>query len=94
MPTCPTTRAMDDTIDFDLTMPMPPEDGQQRIKEDCKKIADLFEASSAALFETQDGLFSHLEFDEAAKFGRFGAYLRDHGLLRVDAVHTKSDKVH
>ncbi len=85
---------MDNTIDFDLTMPIPAEEGQQTIKEDCKRIADLFEASSTSLFETQDGLIFHLEFDEAEKFGRFVAYLRDHGLLRVDAVHTKSDKIH
>jgi hypothetical protein len=85
---------MDDTIDFDLTMPVPAADKQERIKEDCKKIADLFEASATAMFEGQDGLIFHLEFDDAAKFGRFAAYLRSHGLLRVDAVHTKSDKIH
>jgi hypothetical protein len=84
---------MDDTIDFDLTMPVPGENGQERIKEDCKKIADLFEASSTALFETQDGLVFHLEFDQVEKFGRFAEYLRAHGLLRVDAVHTKSNRV-
>ncbi|PYT65602.1 MAG: hypothetical protein DMG39_28835 [Acidobacteria bacterium] len=85
---------MDDTIDFDLTMPVPPEDGQERIKEDCKKIADLFEASATALFETQDGLVFHLEFDDVAKFGRFAEYLKAQGLLRIDAIHTKSNKIH
>jgi len=85
---------MDDTIDFDLTMPAPREDGQERIKGDCKKIADLFEASSTSLFETPDGLVFHLEFDGVEKFARFAEYLRVHGLLRVDAVHTKSSRVH
>jgi hypothetical protein len=84
---------MDKTIDFDLTMPLP-KGGQERIKEDCKKIADLFEASSTSMFEAQDGLVFHLEFDDVAKFGRFAQYLEAHGLLRIDAVHTKSDKVH
>jgi len=85
---------MDDTIDFDLTLPVPAEDKQDLIKEDCKKIADLFEASATAMFEGQDGLIFHLEFDDAAKFGKFTEYLRTHGLLRVDRVQTKSDKVH
>jgi hypothetical protein len=85
---------MDDTIDFDLTLPVPAKDRQERIKEDCKRIADLFEASSTGMFETQDGLVFHLEFDDAKKFGKFAEYLRAHGLLRVDAIHTKSDKVH
>ncbi|PYT93035.1 MAG: hypothetical protein DMG36_11925 [Acidobacteria bacterium] len=85
---------MDNTIDFDLTMPVPAADKQERIKEDCKKIADLFEASATAMFEGQDGLIFHLEFDDAAKFGKFAEYLRFHGLLRVDAIHTKSDKIH
>lgn len=85
---------MDDTIDFDLTLPKPAEDKQERLKEDCKKIADLFEASATAMFEGQDGLIFHLEFDDAAKFGKFATYLRSHGLLRIDRVQTKSDKVH
>jgi len=85
---------MDDTIDFDLTMPVPAADKQKQIKEDCKKIADLFEASATAMFEGQDGLILHLEFDDAAKFGKFAEYLRAHGLLRMDRVQTKSDKVH
>jgi hypothetical protein len=85
---------LDDTIDFDLTMPVPCEDGQEKIKEDCKKIADLFEASSTSLFETQDGLIFHLEFDGVEKFARFAEYLSAHGLLRLDAVHTKSSRVH
>jgi hypothetical protein len=85
---------MDDTIDFDLTMPIPAEDKQQQIKKDCKKIADLFEASATAMFEGQDGLIFHLEFDDAAKFGKFAEYLRSHGLLRVDRIQTKSDRVH
>lgn len=85
---------MDDTIDFDLTIPVPTEDKQEQIKEDCKKIADLFEASSTAMFEAQDGLVFHLEFDDAAKFGKFAEYLKAHGLLRVDRIQTKSDKVH
>lgn len=38
---------MDDTIDFDLTMPAPAADKE----ENCKKIADLFEASATAMFE-------------------------------------------
>lgn len=85
---------MDDTIDFDLTIPVPTEDKQEQIKEDCKKIADLFEASSTAMFEAQDGLIFHLEFDDAAKFGKFAEYLKAHGLLRVDRIQTKSDRVH
>lgn len=85
---------MDDTIDFDLTLPVPTEDEQEQIKEDCKKIADLFEASATAMFEAQDGLVFHLEFDDATKFGKFAEYLRSHGLLRVDRIQTKSDKVH
>lgn len=85
---------MDDTIDFDLTMPAPEPEKQEQIKEDCKKIADLFEASATAMFEGQDGLIFHLEFDDATKFGKFTEYLRSHGLLRVDRVQTKSDKVH
>jgi hypothetical protein len=85
---------MDDTIDFDLTMPVPAEDKQQQIKKDCKKIADLFEASATAMFEGQDGLIFHLEFDDAAKFGKFAEYLRSHGLLRVDRIQTKSHRVH
>ena len=85
---------MDDTIDFDLTMPVPAENKQEQIKKDCKKIADVFEASGTAMFEGQDGLIFHLEFDDAAKFGRFAEYLRSHGLLRVDRIQTKSDKVH
>lgn len=85
---------MDDTIDFDLTMPAPAPDKQEQIKEDCKKIADLFEASSTAMLEGQDGLIFHLEFDDAAKFGKFAEYLKAHGLLRVDCIQTKSGKVH
>ena len=85
---------MDDTIDFDLTMPAPAPEKQEQIKEDCKKIADLFEASATAIVEGQDGLIFHLEFDDAAKFGKFAEYLRSHGLLRVDRIQTKSDKVH
>ena len=85
---------MDDTIDFDLTIPAPAPDKQEQIKKDCKKIADLFEASSTAMFEAQDGLVFHLEFDDAAKFGKFAEYLKAHGLLRVDRIQTKSDKVH
>jgi hypothetical protein len=85
---------MDDTIDFDLTMPLPPDDRQERVKEDCKKIADLFEASSTAMFETQNGLIFHLEFDEVEKFVTFVEYLKAYGLLRVDAVHTKNGLVH
>ena len=85
---------MDDTIDFDLTMPVPTEEKQDQIKEDCKKIADLFEASATAMFEGEDGLIFHLEFDDAAKFGKFAEYLRSHGLLRVDRIQTKSDRVH
>lgn len=85
---------MDDTIDFDLTLPAPAPDKQEQIKEDCKKIADLFEASATAMFEGQDGLIFHLEFDDAAKFGKFAEYLRAHGLLCVDRIQTKSDKVH
>jgi hypothetical protein len=46
------------------------------------------------MFEAQDGLVFHLEFDDAAKFGKFTEYLRSHGLLRVDRIQTKSDKVH
>lgn len=42
---------MDDTIDFDLTMPAPAADKDEQIKENCKKIADLFEASATAMFE-------------------------------------------
>lgn len=85
---------MDDTIDFDLTMPVPTEDKHEQIKEDCKKIADLFEASATAMFEGQDGLIFHLEFDDAVKFGKFAEYLSSHGLLRVDRIQTRSDKVH
>jgi hypothetical protein len=85
---------MDHTIDFDLTMPLPAEDKQERLKEDCKKIAELFEASATDMFEGQDGLIFHLEFDDAKKFGEFAEYLRAHGLLRVDSVQTKSGKVH
>lgn len=85
---------MDDTIDFDLTMPAPAAEKQEQIKGDCKKIADLFEASATAMFESQDGLIFHLEFDNATKFGKFAEYLRTHGLLRVDRIQTKSDKVH
>lgn len=85
---------MDDTIDFDLTMPLPAEDKQEQIKKDCKKIAELFEASATEMLESQEGLIFHLEFDDATKFGKFAEYLRAHGLLRIDAVHTKSDKVH
>jgi len=84
---------MDDTIDFDLTMPIPAAD-KERLKEDCKKIAELFEASATAMFEGQDGMIFHLEFDDAAKFGKFAEYLRAHGLLRIDRIQTKSDKVH
>jgi hypothetical protein len=51
-------------------------------------------ASATAMFEGQDGLISHLEFDDSAKFGRFAEYWRAHGLLRVDRIQTKSDKVH
>ena len=60
-------------------------------------VAEKFvsnEASATAMFEGQDGLIFHLEFDDAAKFGKFAEYLRAHGLLRVDRVQTKSDKVH
>jgi hypothetical protein len=85
---------MDDTIDFDLTIPAPAPGKQEQIREDCKKIADLFEASSTAMFEAQDGLVFHLEFDDVAKFGKFAEYLKAHGLLRVDRIQTKSDKVH
>lgn len=85
---------MDDTIDFDLTMPLPAEDKQEQIKNDCKRIAELFEASATDMFENQDGLIFHLEFDDAAKFGEFAEYLRAHRLLRIDAIHTKNDKVH
>ncbi len=85
---------MDDIIDFDLTLPVPAEQEQERIKEECKKIAALFEASATAMFEARDGLIFHLEFDDAEKFGKFAEYLRAHGLLRVDAIHTKSDRVH
>ena len=85
---------MDDTIDFDLTMPLPVAEKQERLREDCKKIADLFEASASDMFESRDGLVFHLEFDDAVKFGKFAEYLRRHGLLRVDRVQTKSDRVH
>lgn len=85
---------MDDTIDFDLTMPAPAGNKQEQIKEDCKKIAELFEASATAMFEGEDGLIFHLEFDDAAKFGKFAEYLRAHGLLRVDRIQTKSNRVH
>lgn len=85
---------MDDTIEFDLTMPLPAAGMQERLKEDCKKIADLFEASATAMFEGQDGLIFHLEFDDAAKFENFAECLRAHGLLRVDRIQTKSNKVH
>lgn len=85
---------MDDTIDFDLTMPVPAADMEERIREDCKKIAEIFEASATDVFESQDGLIFHLEFDDPAKFGEFTEYLRAQGLLRIDAIHTKSDKVH
>ena len=37
---------MDETIDFDLTMPLTTADKQEKLKEDCKKIAELFEASA------------------------------------------------
>lgn len=59
---------MDDTIDSDLTTP-PAADKQERLKEDCKKIADLFEGSATAMFEGRDGLIFHVEFDDAASFG-------------------------
>jgi hypothetical protein len=85
---------MDRTIDFDLTMPLPAEDKQERVKEDCKKIADLFEASATDMFESQNGLIFHLEFDDAKKFGEFAEYLRANGLLRVDSIQTKSGEVH
>ena len=91
---CSKGGVMDDTIDFDLTMPVPAAEKQDRLREDCKKIADLFEASASDMFESQDGLVFHLEFDDATKFGKFTEYLRTHGLLRVDRVQTKSDKVH
>ena len=32
---------MDDTIDFELTMPLPTKEKQERLKEHCKKIAEL-----------------------------------------------------
>src|SRR5947208_9429650 len=83
---------MDETIDFDLTMPLTTADKQEKLKEDCKKIAELFEASATAMFEGQDGLIFHLEFDDAAKFGKFAEYLRTHGLLRVDRIQTKRDR--
>ena len=85
---------MDETIDFDLTLLLPTADKQERLKEDCKKIAELLEASATAMFEGQDGLIFHLQFDDAAKFGKFAEYLRTHGLLRVDRMQTKSDKLH
>ena len=95
MPPCPLQGGlMDDTIDFDLAMPVPSADKKKQIKEDCRKIADLFDASATAMFEGQDGLIFHLEFDDAAKFGKFAEYLRSHGLLRVDRIQTKSDRVH
>ena len=46
------------------------------------------------MFEGQHGLIFHLEFDDAAKFAKFAEYLRTHGLLHVDRMQTKSDKVH
>lgn len=85
---------MDDTMDCDLTMPVAAEDKQEKIKEDCNRIADLFEASSTATFQSQDGLVFHLEFDDAEKFEKFAKYLRAQGLLGTDATHTKSDRLH
>lgn len=85
---------MDDAVDFDLTMPLPTTERRERLKKDCKKIAELFEASATAMFEGQDRLIFHLEFDDAAKFAKFAEYLRTHGLLHVDRMQTKSDKVH
>lgn len=85
---------MDNRIDFDLTMSAPAEDKQGKIKEECEKIAEFFEASSTDTFETQDGLVFHLEFDDAEKFGKFAEFLEARGLLHVDAIQTKSDKVH
>ena len=85
---------MDDSLELDLTMPLAAADKQERLKEDCKKIADLFEASATATFEGQDGLIFHVEFDDPAKFGKFAEYLRAHGVLRVDRIQTKSNKVH
>jgi hypothetical protein len=85
---------MDDTIDFDLTRPLPAEDKQAWAKEDCKNIADLFAASVADTFDSQNGPILHLEFDDAKKFEKFAEYLRAHGALCVDLVQTKSGKAH
>jgi hypothetical protein len=85
---------MDDTKNFDLTMPLTAEDKQERVKEDCKNIADLFEASATDMFEGQNGPIFHLEFDDAEKFEKFSEYLRAHGSLPVDSVQTKSGEVH
>lgn len=84
---------MDDAIEFNLNMPVPAANKREKLKQDCKKIADLFEASATAMFEGQDGLIFHLEFDDAAKFGKFADYLRAHGLLRVDGDQVKSGNV-
>jgi hypothetical protein len=85
---------MDDASDFDSSMPVQAEDGQKRIEEECKKIADLFEASSTSMFEGQDGPIFHLEFDGAEKFEKFAEYLESQGLLPADAVPSKSDEAH
>jgi hypothetical protein len=85
---------MDYTKNFDLTMPLTAEDKQERVKEDCKNIAELFEASATDTFEGQDGAILHFEFDDAKKLAKFTEYLRAHGALRVDSVPTKSGKVH
>ena len=83
---------MDTRSNFESAMPAP-EGGEERIREDCKEMADHFEASSTALFEDQEGLIFHLEFDSPEKFERFAEYLKGRGLLSADAVPTKSDEV-
>lgn len=75
-------------------MPAPAADKQEQIKEDCKRIADLFKAIATAMFEGQDGLILHLEFDDPAKLGKFTEYLRAHGSRRVERIQTRSDQVH
>lgn len=81
---------MDNKLDFNIALPGALEEEKEKVKEDCKEMAEVFEIKSSAVSEGQGNVVFHLEFNDVEKLGKFLEYLQARGVLQLDEVHTKN----
>lgn len=84
---------MNDTTDFHLKAPASSEDERERLKNEYKKIAEFFGASSAVAVEGQNGCIFHVEFEDAEAFGAFADYLKAQGVQGLNVKKSEDDSV-